>query len=225
MLLTKQIFHISATTLAAALLLGCICANGQDVPPPPRPKAEGPSLDLTMKFIEQKLAGQGAINYVAIVTVHDSRANTVGNPISYTNTISEVSAAPASCGLVLTRTLFDGVQRTDQRFEFSFRDIEKLVVTSLAEELNKAYADQGHPEATVEIVPNVLSLQVQMLQGKTARMNQHVVSKEGHQGTDDERKLKGVGLIFRDEEMAGRVAKAIVHAVELCGGGDNDLFE
>jgi hypothetical protein len=25
--------------------------------------------------------------------------------------------------------------------------------------------------------------------------------------------------MFRDEDMANRVAKALVHAVELCGGG------
>jgi len=26
-------------------------------------------------------------------------------------------------------------------------------------------------------------------------------------------------LFFRDSEMANRIAKALVHAVELCGGG------
>jgi hypothetical protein len=32
------------------------------------------------------------------------------------------------------------------------------------------------------------------------------------------------GFYFADEEMANRVAKALVHAVELCGGGNKDPF-
>jgi hypothetical protein len=39
----------AATTLIAVFLLTRFPASGQDVPPPPRPKDDGPSLEVTMK--------------------------------------------------------------------------------------------------------------------------------------------------------------------------------
>jgi hypothetical protein len=33
-----------------------------------------------------------------------------------------------------------------------------------------------------------------------------------------------LGLHFGDEDMANRVAKAMNHAAELCGGGNKDPF-
>src|ERR1022692_5124699 len=96
MLVTKQIFHTSATTLAAALLLGCICANGQDVPPPPKPKDDGPSLEVTMKFIQDKLAEVGRVNWVAYV--HDS---TNGNDWTekMSTEASRIQASVESCAI------------------------------------------------------------------------------------------------------------------------------
>jgi hypothetical protein len=43
-----------AMTAVAALLLSYIRASAQDVPPPPKPLDDGPSLEVTMKFIEEK---------------------------------------------------------------------------------------------------------------------------------------------------------------------------
>jgi hypothetical protein len=31
-------------------------------------------------------------------------------------------------------------------------------------------------------------------------------------------------FLFSDEDMANRVAKAMIHATELCGGGSNEPF-
>jgi hypothetical protein len=43
-----------------------------------------------------------------------------------------------------------------------------------------------------------------------------VVDTKGHQLT--------LILYFDDEDTADRVAKALIHAVELCGGGNDDPF-
>jgi hypothetical protein len=51
----KPISRLAGTTLIAAFFLGLFSASGQDVPPPPKPKDDGPSLTDTMKFIEEKL--------------------------------------------------------------------------------------------------------------------------------------------------------------------------
>jgi hypothetical protein len=35
---------------------------------------------------------------------------------------------------------------------------------------------------------------------------------------------QNTGFYFLDEDVANRIAKAMVHAVELCGGGNKDPF-
>jgi hypothetical protein len=37
--------------------------------------------------------------------------------------------------------------------------------------------------------------------------------------------VKEARVYFREEDAAQRMAKAMVHAVELCGGGDKDPFK
>jgi hypothetical protein len=49
-------------------------ASAQDVPPPPKPRDEGPSLADTMKFIDGKLGSIGRLSFIAYF--HD---NTRGN--------------------------------------------------------------------------------------------------------------------------------------------------
>jgi hypothetical protein len=40
-----------------------------------------------------------------------------------------------------------------------------------------------------------------------------------HQKTGKDEKVRKLMFIIRDEDLANRVAKAMLHAVELCGGG------
>jgi hypothetical protein len=40
-----------------------------------------------------------------------------------------------------------------------------------------------------------------------------------HQKTGKDEKVRRLLFIIRDEDLANRVAKAMLHAVELCGGG------
>jgi hypothetical protein len=96
--------------------------------------------------------------------------------------------------------------RDDRRMAFSFREAEKLAVSRVLDYLNNGKANRGHPEITYEIAPSsVFTLDVQML------------ASEGE-------KAKNFGFFFREEEMAQRVANAMVHAIELCGCGSKDPF-
>jgi hypothetical protein len=41
-----------------------VAALAQDVPPPPKPADAGPSLETTMKFIQERLEAIGPVNFI-----------------------------------------------------------------------------------------------------------------------------------------------------------------
>src|SRR5271170_353084 len=75
----------------------------EDVQPPPKPEDNGPSLEVTMKFIKEKLEGKAEALW--------------GN--------LTIEADPAKCELTDTR--FRGAQLS-QRKTFSFREVAKIEV-------------------------------------------------------------------------------------------------
>lgn len=195
--------------------------HAQEVPPPPRPPDEGPSLEVTMKFIEDKLNGQGKVNYV--LTRHDSRTNRVQDLGSISNTLSEANAKAEPCTLSFSSIYLSTADRVERRIDLSLREAEKLAVSPAADVSNRRLAEAGHPEVTEETAPAIFILTVQMLQGKSVRVrSQSALSTE--ESANGERRQKSVDLIFRDEELAQRMAKAMVHAIEVCGGGNKDPF-
>jgi hypothetical protein len=78
--------------------------------------------------------------------------------------------------------------------------VQDIVVLPQEQNQQKANARSGHPEWTPRVEPALFTLVA--------------------------RRPKGVenAFLFSEEEMAGRIAKAMVHAVELCGGGNKDPF-
>ncbi len=117
--------------VSCVFLLPWASARAQDVPPPPKPKDNGPSLELTMKFIQDKLNGQGKVNYVSIW--HDSVNNVVNQRGRVANTMSDVEANAASCNFFANTLSEAPGTRCDRRLEFSFREIERLAVPSWAD--------------------------------------------------------------------------------------------
>jgi hypothetical protein len=199
-------------------------ATAQDVPPPPKPTDDGPSLEATMKFIQDKLNGQGDVNYV--VTNRNSRADTA-TELGISVTVSDANANPASCIVSFTKNVAFWESHEHERIELSFREAEKLAVSSATDVFNRESASSGHPEETHVYAPSVFLLTVKMLEGKRVRTHSGTTggtAQQGHQATWSDWVGRSVSLVFREEEMAQRVAKAMLHAIELCGGGNEDPF-
>ena len=155
-----------------------------------------------MKFIEDKLNEQGSVTYT--MNVHNSETNAAYKYRA--ERILDVNADAAACTLAFTQD-GTGDRVWNVRSKFSFREVEKLTVSSSAELETKRSVEFGYGQMTTEYVPPVFSLTVQMLKGKQV---------EGFPFFLDFR--------FREEDLAQRAAKAMVHAVELCGGGSKDPF-
>ena len=222
--------------LFAAILLcgvGLALYAQQPVAPPPQPAnaapvASGPTLAETMKFIQEKLKEQGQVEFVETTSVQNQPGVTIR--ISVRNKDDEVVADPATCTLHAAGT-FDqsmvtsaGVktvstenQHSDLSGTLAFKYVEKITVEHILDFSNRHFAESGHPEVTATAATPVFFVELSASKTLFTRHESNTIGKQAPVVTD--KPLKEAGLVFRDEEMANRVAKAIVHAVELCGGG------
>ncbi len=173
-------------------------ALAQDVPPPPKPGAN-PSLAETMKFIQDKLNGQGAVNWV--VYMHD---NLAGKDWTSTSryAITNVRADAANCRIDL-----HALQVVDDKTALNLdtwvllKSVTDVAVSPAARFAKEQNSRAGHPGWDARVDPPVFTTLVNNNLGNGGNV-----------------------FMFYDESLANRVAQAFVHAVELCGGGAKEPF-
>jgi len=164
---------------------------------PPAAKSE-PNLEETLSFIEDRLNQQGAVNWLS--TVQNSVAGTSNPPVQISLQLSRVTGDVGSCRVKFHSKSVIGSAVNDFDYMLPLRRIERLAVMSLQDGNNGFHARQGHPELVEVISPAISELEI------TGGANRTWY------------------LVFSGEELANRVAKALTHAVELCGGGNKDPF-
>jgi hypothetical protein len=209
-------------SIIARVMLMTATNAAQDVPPPPVPNS-GPSLEVTMKFIQDKLANRSIVSYAVKTTPDD-------DGIRYVNRILEVHTDPATCSLSFrvdeTRT-YDIVRKrtgdvvrtytddTTVSFRFSFHDIAKLEVR-----------DSDHPvipdQTGSTTVPTVYHLDLTPSKAAIDYDMQCTGDCEGSRSEHGKATWFHPYLTFYFEDTANRVARAMLHAVELCGGGQEE---
>jgi hypothetical protein len=194
--------------LALPLFLSMLGA--QDVAPPPKPKDSGPSLEVTMKYTQDNLNAQGTVEW---------RTEWRGIPDKNWERVSNASADPAGCTLSFHSSVPSGpIQTYETQFKLSFREVTKLMVEPLADFERRTVTNLDET-----IIPPVFNLS--MLLEKGAQVKRTVAPGYPGRTVEKEFRKSDVSVVFREEEAAKRMAKVIVHAVELCGGGDKDPFK
>jgi hypothetical protein len=222
--------------LTSVLAFGfAIAAWGQQsTPPPAQPADSGPTLGATMQFIQEKLSEQGQVGWAETV----SNGMTVREFVN----VADVMADPATCTLYTTETVDTTVElakghtlkpgfsaedlhtHTVEMDTISFKQIEKITVEKKQDVANQTYAEAAHPEITVTVTPPVFYVK---LWASSAVFSGHTSTTKGRQApVEKDATSKTGGITIRDEETANKVAKAMTHAMELCGGGvtKKDLF-
>jgi len=170
----------------------------KSVPPPPKPDDGGPSLEVTMKFIEDKIGDQGKFNY--LMDVHDPKTRN-GVRLRHSVEGSNVKADPAMCKISYHwRTTTDGKVGLEGDFWFDLKEVQSIVVLTAEQDGERVDTDAGHPGLSYKATPEF-----------------YVVGAQRPKGVQN-------SFDFHEEEMANRVAKAMVHAVKLCGGGSKEHF-
>jgi hypothetical protein len=170
-------------------------AKAQDVAPPPKPTDDGPSLEVIIRFIKDKLIENASAKWKLTV----SNSSTDGSGFTWiTNRFAEIKDAPESCGLSyrMTRSQDPPSQvNSDETYRIAFKLVKSLTITNF-EEYSNSEGVNSQPELSFDITPPIYALVINFSQGDPQV------------------------LPFDDEEMAHRVARAMLRAVELCGGGD-----
>ncbi len=184
------------TTQAAAFAMQA--GTAPSTPMPAKPAAEGASLADTMKFIQDKLNESGQVHFAASIT-----DGTGGNPASLnlTQAWTNVAADAATCRISYHSSLAanEGVAAGGDAAIAAW-EIEKIEVLPMEQFFALAAAKAGRPEWSVQVQPPVSVLRAQLHGGGFA------------------------AFAFYDADLADRMAKAMVHASELCGGGNKEPF-
>jgi hypothetical protein len=223
--------------LASILALGLVTwAWGQQgAPTPAKPAGSGPTLAATMQFIQEKLSEQGQVGWAETINNNGMTQRRIAQ-------VSDVMADPAACTLYTTETIDSTIDlpkgkvlkpgvtvddlhtHTLETDTTSFKQIEKITVEKMQDITNQVYAEAAHPEISVTVTPPVFFVK---LWASNAVFTIHTSTTKGKQATvEKDTTSKTNGLGFRDEDTANRVAKAMIHAMELCGGGvtKKDIF-
>ena len=150
------------------------------------------SLEATMKFIQEKLNSIGPVFYVG--HAHDS-ANGHDWTTKFKDEASEVVANPSICRIRYHWfTSANGDVAMDKGVGFALKDVQHIRVLPREEIFNADNASAGHVSWSAKVEPPAYVLLVQ----RPAHVENH--------------------FVFLDEDMAKQIAKALTHAVELCGG-------
>lgn len=178
--------------VAIVLLFFAKATSAQQKNQPSERLTQEHGLEATMKFIQDKLNSIGPVNYTA--RAHDSR-----NGGDWTNQfkdeVSQLVANPSVCRIYYH--WFAAVENRvtmDKEVGFALHDVQKITVRTREEVFNSDNAAMGRASWTVKVDPPLYVLVVQ----RPAHVENH--------------------FVFRDENLATQVAKALAHGVELCGG-------
>jgi hypothetical protein len=168
----------------------------QPVAPQPKPAANTPSLAVTMQLIQKELNAVGKLSFV--VHIFDKEE---GNGISrYIEERSKVVADPATCTIRYHwwRSMHGDVVN-DEDVTFSLRDVLGIAMMNADQAENKqSDEEQIPPEERKTYHLKFVPQEYVVLMRKP----------------DDNIE----GFTFNDKKQAERVAQAMGHAVELCGG-------
>ena len=174
-------------------------AASTDAPLNGAPASTGPSLADTMQFIQDKLNNLGKTAFVEFM--QDVNTGPAGT-FTITNEINNLVGDQNQCRISYHRKMsFNGKTTLDKNDAFSLRDVQDILVKPWEQYQNEIFARNGTPNYTITSSnPPIILLQVRRPRGE-----ENVV-------------------LFTDTDLADRVARAMQHAVELCGGGNKDKF-
>jgi hypothetical protein len=167
---------------------------------------EGPSLEATLKFVVDKVTQYGTVSYA--IHVHD---DSLGQDMVVKETgalwvipfgvqTSNIAADPGSCKITWHETdTGAGKTTTDGDNEIALGDVVNLEVLSMDQHMKRVNS-KGPINWSYHSDPPVFVVLLNRSNSSFKSFN------------------------FYDEQLANRVAKALVHAVELCSGPSKEPF-
>jgi hypothetical protein len=157
-----------------------------------------PTLDVTMQYIQDKLASVGQISYVQTVHNTDTGGYTDLHEVGQ---LTDVIGQPSGCRITYQETTStEGEKAESTAYLLSLASILDIVVEPYEIYQSESFRRTGHHLTISSVSPQITAL------------GWHEASSHAH-------------FIFPDETTAISIAKAMVHAVELCGGNRNPFSD
>jgi hypothetical protein len=208
--------------IAVLAISTALAQENNSLPLQPRQADSGPSLEVTAKFIQDKVAEQGVIKFAVLSqdTVDDTYDDYTDYE-SFDSTGFSIDVSKCSFRAQSETTIHNPGRKSEDDRDYSYDgrgslgSIKQLQVVPASTWWTQGGAGTGW---TRRIEPPffVLSLHGPKLTEDKCPDSGKAAVDCRDAGYPD---WLALTLAFRDEETASRVAKALVHAVELCGGG------
>jgi hypothetical protein len=161
----------------------------------PVSKSKGPTLEFTMEYIQDKLISRGILNYK--VSLHDAAT---GKDWSYefVDKLTGTYANPSTCQIGFHwKQTRSGEAVTDKETYLDLIGGAKADVLTMDQYLTGSAAKSGHDSWDVKVSPSLFVL--------------HVTKSDNSESN----------YVFPDEDTANHLAKALLHAAELCESTPN----
>jgi len=175
--------------------------------PSPKPTDNGPSLPDTLNYIKTKLMAIGELSQVRIMSDGSAQIPTIK--------ITDVTADPAACTL---QTKASSNHQPEFITTVMLQDVRSISVSlGGSEDVQPRFYNLNivANKPTIRFEPAPPSAPVNKHRGKDKTPEQSIPPSTG----------KVTAYYFDNEEDADRTAKALLHAVELCGAGTSkELF-
>jgi hypothetical protein len=152
-----------------------------------------PNLKDTMNDIQDGLNNAGPVSYV--LKYHNGSTGE-DRSMSYKVETSKVSADPNTCFLIFEQRTYLNAAHHDTGSVVQMRDVKRIFVRTMEQEVNSSGIFTDHPEVSVKSSPPVF-----------------VVGPE-RPGSNERS-----AFFFLNDAQANKMAKALIRAAELCGGG------
>jgi hypothetical protein len=211
------------TTVAPFLMLvSAAAAFGQTAPAQRPASLTGPidklNLGATMRYIQERLNGQGKVSFQATGIFTPAPPNKPVRMVNETSfVISEAVADGAGCTLAMhlvdeSKDESGGYSKDESSVRLSLRDVETLEIQSVVD----GYRTGVERNTTWEVFPPTFILHILLNSGKSYYDRSRRTDEKGEVRETEGEMRGGFWIYFGEEEGARMMAEAMEHAGELC---------
>jgi hypothetical protein len=202
-------------------MLGAAAFAQRAVSPPPKPADSGPSLATTLQFIQEKVSDMGKVNYILNVQDTTTGSNSTSN-IAFE--LSNVTTDASTCHVGFHWRFFVSSARAREWDDgFSLREVENVVVEPLEQYQTAALRTVAFADV-INVTVEPWEQYFNRVAGTSNQIQTTTQPPTLYLSLVRSNEKIHPGFFFQDANLADRVAKAMVHAVELCGGGNKEPF-
>jgi len=208
--------------LLPLLLFASAAFPQQPVAPPPAPSDSGPSLADTMKYIQDKFHAIGEMRHVLIF-----ESGSASDEFKYTEVVADASQCTLESNFITTINSSDG--STTTILSTLLLPLGKVVSIEVKRESNPENGAFTFSPFFTELTVKTTDAAIHYHQEITSLGAPPAKVDKKHPAptpstTIVEKEVKASSYLFDEEDAADRTAKALLHAIELCGGGKKELF-